>query len=63
MNNRLDTYFRQTEPIIDFYKNKGILYTSEVSERINKMGADVANELLEKLKRWNKGIRWLTSNF
>lgn len=51
MNNRLDTYFRQTEPIIDFYKNKGILYTSEVSERINKMGADVANELLEKLKR------------
>ena len=50
MNKRLDTYFEQTEPIIEFYKNKGILYSSEVSEKINKMGVDVAKELLEKLK-------------
>lgn len=50
VNNRLDTYFRQTEPIIDFYRNKGILYSSEVSTRINKMGVDVAKELIEKLK-------------
>ena len=46
MNNRLDTYFKQTQPIIDFYAKKGILYTSEVSTRINKMGADVAKELI-----------------
>ena len=26
MNNRLNTYFKETEPIIDFYKEKGILY-------------------------------------
>lgn len=50
MNNRLDTYFEQTEPIIEFYKNKGILYSSEVSLRINKMGKDVAEELVKKLR-------------
>ena len=51
MNNRLDTYFKQTEPIIEYYKNKGNLYTSEVSLSINKMGKDVAEELLEMLKK------------
>ncbi len=48
INNRLETYFKQTKPIIDFYEKKGILYTSEVSVKINKMGKDVANEILSK---------------
>lgn len=50
MNNRLDTYFKQTQPIIDFYKEREILYTSEVSIKIGKMGTDVARDLIEKLK-------------
>lgn len=50
MNNRLDTYFKQTEPIIHFYGAKGILYTSEVSVKSGKMGAEVASELVEKLR-------------
>lgn len=51
MNSRIDTYFKQTEPLIQFYKEKGVLYTSEISEKINKMGEDIARELVEKLRK------------
>ena len=51
MNNRLDTYFKQTQPIIDFYDKKGVLCTYEVSVKINRMGTDVARELTERLKK------------
>ncbi len=50
MNNRLDSYFKETAPIVDFYKEKGKLTTFEVSERIGVMGKDVAESLIEKLK-------------
>ncbi len=50
MNNRLDSYFKETAPIVDFYKNKGILSSYEVSQRINRMGVDVAHELISELK-------------
>ncbi len=51
MNNRLDTYFKQTQPIIEFYEKKGILHTEKVSLSINRMGTDVAKELIERLKK------------
>lgn len=51
MSNRLDTYFKQTQPIIEFYEKKGILHTEQVSISINRMGTDVAKELIEKLKK------------
>ena len=50
MGNRLDAYFRETAPIVDFYKERGVLETFEVSEKIGRMGTDVASELIEKLK-------------
>lgn len=49
VKNRLATYYKQSAPIVDYYKNKGVLYSSEVSLRINKMAVDVADEVCEML--------------
>lgn len=51
IKNRLITYYKQSSPIVDFYKNKGVLYSSEVSLRINKMAVDVADEVYEMLNK------------
>ena len=48
---RLVTYFEQSAPIVDYYRNKGILYSSEVSLRVNKMAVDVANEVFAMLTK------------
>ena len=51
VKNRLVTYYKQSAPIVDYYKNKGVLYSSEVSLRINKMAVDVADEVYEMLTK------------
>lgn len=51
VKNRLVTYYKQSAPIVDYYKNKGTLYSSEVSLRINKMATDVADEVYEMLTK------------
>ena len=48
---RLVTYYEQSAPIVDYYKNKGVLYSSEVSLRVNKMAVDVANEVYDILTK------------
>ena len=48
---RLETYYKQSAPIVNYYKNKGVLYSSEVSLRVNKMAVDVADEVCEMLKK------------
>ena len=49
---RLEQYFKLTNPLVDFYDKKGVLTTEEVSERINRMGKvvaeDIAKRFLEK---------------
>ena len=47
---RLETYFEQTSPLVDYYQGKGNLFSATVSKEINKMGADVAKDVLEELK-------------
>ena len=51
IKNRLATYYKQSAPIVEFYKNKNVLYSSIVSERINKMAVDVADEVYEMLTK------------
>lgn len=51
VRNRLVTYYKQSAPIVDYYKNKGVLYSSEVSIKINKMAVDVAKEVYEMLTK------------
>lgn len=48
---RLNTYYATSEPIIDFYKEKNVLYPAEVSKKVNKMGKDVAEDLIKMLKK------------
>lgn len=51
VKNRLQSYYKQSAPIVDFYKNKNLLYSSEVSLKINKMAIDVADEVYELLTK------------
>lgn len=51
VRNRLSTYYKQSAPIVDYYKNKGVLYSSEVSLRINKMATDIAKEVYDILTK------------
>lgn len=46
---RLAIYDEKTSPLIDFYTNKGVLITEEVSQRINRLGKDVAEDVLKKI--------------
>lgn len=48
---RLNTYYATSQPIIDFYKERNVLYPAEVSQKINRMGKDVAEDLIKMLKK------------
>ena len=47
---RLDTFFKETKPVIDFYEQKKLVKNEEISIAINRLGADVANDLLKEIK-------------
>lgn len=47
---RLDGYFKQTSPLVEYYEKQGNLYTATVSREINKMGKDVAQEIVEMIE-------------
>lgn len=51
VRNRLVSYFNQSAPIVDYYKAKELLYSSEVSLKINKMATDVVDEVYEMLAK------------
>lgn len=44
---RLETYFEQTSPLVEYYEKKDVLLTELVSKSINKLGKDVAEEIVE----------------
>ncbi|MBR3249713.1 MAG: adenylate kinase [Clostridia bacterium] len=50
IKSRLETYFEQTSPLVNYYEEKGKLFSATVSKTINKMGVDVANDVLKKLE-------------
>ncbi len=47
---RLEIYEEKTSPLVEYYKNKGVLKSETVSISINRMGKDVAKEIVETLK-------------
>ena len=47
---RIKTYKETSQPIIDFYKEKNVLINAEVSKSINKMGKDIAEDLIKMIK-------------
>ena len=53
INRRLEIYEEKTSPLVEYYENKGVLQTENVSLSINRMGADVARDLLEQIRQRN----------
>ena len=47
---RLENYFKLTNPLTKYYEKKGVLKTEIVSESINRMGKDVAEDLINEIK-------------
>ena len=47
MKTRVDTYFKVTEPVIDYYKNKGILY--EIDSTDSQQAIKSVEEILKSL--------------
>ena len=47
VKSRLDNYFIQTSPLLDYYEKTGKLYSAVVSKSINKLGKDVAKDIVE----------------
>ena len=48
---RLQSYFEQTSPLVDYYEKQGNLETEVVSKTINKFGKDVAEEVVAEFKK------------
>ena len=48
---RLETYEEKTSPLVEYYKEKGVLRTETVSISINRMGKDVANDVVRDIKK------------
>lgn len=47
---RLEIYDEKTSPLIDFYTKKNVLVTEEVSEKINRLGKEAAEDILKRIK-------------
>lgn len=47
---RLEIYEEKTSPLVEYYSKKGVLRTEEVSVSINRMGKDVADDVLDYIK-------------
>ena len=50
---RLDTFFKDTQPVIDFYKTRGIVKDEEISIAINRLGHDVADDVYKIITEKN----------
>lgn len=48
---RLEIYEEKTSPLVEYYKEKGVLRTETVSMSINRMGKDVANDVVRDIKK------------
>lgn len=50
VKSRLDNYFKVTSPLVEYYEKKGNLYSAVVSKTINKLGKDVADDIIKFLQ-------------
>jgi len=50
IRNRLSIYDEKTLPLVDFYTAKGVLRTEEISEKTNRLGKDVADDIIAQIK-------------
>lgn len=50
IKNRIETYHKETAPIEQFYEERGKLYSTQISSRINRLAKEVAKDVVELLK-------------
>ena len=50
---RLNIYDEQTSPLVEYYEQKGVLKTEEVSEKINRLGKDAAEDVVNFINSKN----------
>ena len=48
---RLEIYDKKTSPLVEYYDRKGVLRTETVSLAINRMGPDVANDIIADITK------------
>ena len=51
INRRLEIYEEKTSPLVEYYDKKGVLKTETVSLSINRMGKDVAEDIIQLLNK------------
>lgn len=49
--NRLDIYFKETAPLTAYYEKTGALYSTVLSQRVNRMAPEVVKDVMEQLKK------------
>ena len=49
--NRLQVYYKETAPLTEYYKEKGVLYSTTLSIAINRMKGEVAKDVIDYLKK------------
>ncbi len=54
---RIENYLKNTNALVEYYEKMGVLHTEVVSKSINRMGADVANDIAEYLLKETK-LNW-----
>ena len=47
---RLEVYYRETAPVADYYKSTGALFSTVLSQSVNRMKHEVADDVIEYLK-------------
>ncbi len=50
LQTRLNIFFSETQPVIDYYKKQGIVREEMISISINRFAAEVAKDVLESIK-------------
>lgn len=46
---RLEIYDNETKPLVDFYKDKGIVIVEEISQRINRFATEACEDFMNKI--------------
>ena len=50
LKTRLDIFFSETQPVMEYYREKGIVKDEEVSVRINRLAPEAAKDIVEFIK-------------
>lgn len=50
VKNRLDIYYSNEKPVLEYYRNKGVLQIEKAGDKVGRTSKDVTEDLLKKLR-------------